>query len=86
MTAERTPESAWERAAAWLSPRMEGVLLPVGTTVLAFLVGGLAVLAAHRNPLTAYKAIFDGTGLNWVLPWTLAATTASSPRSTCSRR
>ena len=43
---------------------MEGVLLPIGTTVLAFLVGGLAVLAADRNPLTAYKAIFNGTGLN----------------------
>ena len=38
-----------------------------------------------RNPLTAYKAIFNGTGLNYVLPWT-SATTASSPRSTCSRR
>ena len=70
MTADRAPESAWERVADWLSPRMEGVVLPIGTTVLAFLVGGLAVLAAHRNPLTAYKAIFNGTGLNWVLPWT----------------
>jgi general nucleoside transport system permease protein len=70
MNDERAPAGAWERIAAWMSPRIEGVLLPVGTTLLAFLVGGLAVLAAHKNPLTAYRAIFDGTGLNYVLPWT----------------
>ncbi len=70
MSDEHTPERGWERVAAWLSPRVEGVILPIGTTLLAFLVGGLAVLAAHRNPLTAYKAIFDGTGLNYVFPWT----------------
>ena len=46
----------------------EGVLLPVGTTLLAFIIGGLVVLAAGHNPLTAYKAIFNGTGLNYVLP------------------
>ena len=70
MTAERVPERGWERVAAWFSTHIEGILLPIGTTVLAFLVGGLAVLAAHKNPLTAYKAIFNGTGLNYVLPWT----------------
>jgi simple sugar transport system permease protein len=67
---ERLPETRLERIAAGVTARAEGVLLPVGTTLLAFLIGGLAVIAAGRNPLTAYHAIFNGTGLNYVLPWT----------------
>ena len=67
---ERLPETRFERIAAGVTARAEGVLLPVGTTLLAFLIGGLAVIAAGRNPLTAYHAIFNGTGLNYVLPWT----------------
>ena len=36
------------------------------TTILAFLIGGLVVLATTgKNPLTVYQAIFNGTGLNW---------------------
>jgi simple sugar transport system permease protein len=31
------------------------------------------VLATGSNPFTTYKAIFDGTGLNWLLPWTSSA-------------
>jgi simple sugar transport system permease protein len=38
---------------------------PLGTTVLAFFMGGLVVLATGHNPLRVYRAIFDGTGLNW---------------------
>jgi len=45
------------------------VLLPVGTTVLAFAIGGLVVAATGHNPIDAYKAIFNGTGLNWFFPW-----------------
>jgi ABC-type uncharacterized transport system permease subunit len=70
VTEHREPETRFERVASGLSSRIEGVLLPVGTTVLAFLVGGLAVLAAGHNPISAYHAIFNGTGLNYVLPWT----------------
>jgi general nucleoside transport system permease protein len=62
--------SLFDRVGGALSARAEGVLLPIGTTVLAFVVGGLAVLAAGHNPITAYNAIFKGTGLNYVLPWT----------------
>src|SRR6185436_19262969 len=58
------------RVGATLSAHAEGVLLPIGTVVLAFVVGGLAVLAAGHNPISAYNAIFKGTGLNYVLPWT----------------
>ena len=42
-----------------------GVIAPLLTTLLAFLVGGLVVLVTGKNPLTTYQAIFDGTGLNW---------------------
>ena len=48
--------------------RAGGVLIPVAATVLAFLIGGLVVLATGANPLTAYKSIFEGTGLTWFIP------------------
>jgi ABC-type uncharacterized transport system permease subunit len=49
--------------------RAGGVLVPVAATVLAFLIGGLVVLITGHNPVTAYKAIFEGAGFNWFLPW-----------------
>jgi ABC-type uncharacterized transport system permease subunit len=47
--------------------RAGGLLVPLAATVLAFLVGGLVVLVTGHNPLGAYKAIFEGTGLNFPL-------------------
>ena len=48
--------------------RAGGILTPVTTALLAFLIGGIVVVATTgHNPLTTYKAIFDGTGLNWLL-------------------
>ena len=47
--------------------RAGGLAVPVAATVLAFFVGGLVVLATGENPFAAYKAIFQGTGLNWPL-------------------
>jgi general nucleoside transport system permease protein len=41
------------------------VLGPIGTTILAFFMGGLVVLVTGDNPLRVYQAIFNGTGLNW---------------------
>jgi simple sugar transport system permease protein len=42
------------------------MLVPLLTTILAFFIGGLVVLATTgKNPLTTYKAIFEGAGLNW---------------------
>ena len=29
----------------------------------------LLLVISGKNPLSTYKAIFDGTGLNWLLPW-----------------
>jgi simple sugar transport system permease protein len=46
-----------------------GVLVPVLTAVLAFFVGGLVILITGHNPLSTYKAIFNGSGLNWIFPW-----------------
>jgi simple sugar transport system permease protein len=47
-----------------------GVITPVLTVLLAFFVAGLVVLATGHDPISTYKAIFDGTGLNYLLPWT----------------
>jgi general nucleoside transport system permease protein len=48
--------------------RAGGFLVPLAATVLAFFIGGLVVLATGANPLSAYKAIFQGTGLTWFIP------------------
>jgi simple sugar transport system permease protein len=47
-----------------------GLVTPLVTTVLAFFIGGLVVLVVTgKNPLSTYKAIFNGSGLNWFFPW-----------------
>ncbi len=47
-----------------------GLLAPVLTAALAFIVGGLVVLVTTgKNPLTTYRAIFEGAGFNWFFPW-----------------
>jgi simple sugar transport system permease protein len=50
-----------------------GIVVPLLTAFIAFLIAGLVVLITGHNPLTTYKAIFDGTGLNWLFPWTSGA-------------
>ena len=53
-------------------------IVPVLTALLAFLIGGLVVLATGHNPLLAYRDIFNGTGLNWIFhPTTSVANTAA---------
>jgi general nucleoside transport system permease protein len=47
-----------------------GVVTPFITVILAFLVGGLVVAVTGHDPTATYKAIFNGTGLNWLFPWT----------------
>src|ERR671915_968601 len=58
-----------ETLAAWFRTRAGGVVAPIAATMLAFLIGGLVVLITGESPLSAYKAIFEGTGLNWFFPW-----------------
>jgi ABC-type uncharacterized transport system permease subunit len=69
------PEGGGETSAARLAAYVQGggVIVPLLTVVLAFLAGGLVILLTGHNPLSTYKAIFDGTGLNWLLPWTSSA-------------
>jgi general nucleoside transport system permease protein len=45
--------------------RAGGIVTPFLTAVFAFFMGGIVVLATGHNPLTTYKAIFEGAGLNW---------------------
>ena len=53
----------------WLAPESGGAITSIITTILAFLIGGVVVAATGHNPLTTYKGIFNGTGLNWFFPW-----------------
>jgi simple sugar transport system permease protein len=75
LSGEPGPEAAAVTPAARLAAyvRAGGVIVPLLTAVLAFLAGGLVILLTGANPLSTYKAIFDGSGLNWLLPWTSAA-------------
>jgi general nucleoside transport system permease protein len=46
-----------------------GIVVPLVTALLAFFVAGLFILATGANPLDTYKALFGGSGLNWLFPW-----------------
>jgi ABC-type uncharacterized transport system permease subunit len=60
-----TPAS---RLAAYV--RGGGVIVPLLTTLLAFLAGGLVMLVTGSDPIATYEAIWKGTGLQWIFPWT----------------
>ena len=46
--------------------RAGGLVVPLITTLLAFLIAGLVVLVTTgHNPVSTYRAIFNGTGLVW---------------------
>ena len=72
--AEHGPPSVAARLAFY--ERAGGILTPVLTGLVAFAVGGIAVLATGHNPIRTYRAIFDGTGLNWLFPWVTGSTRA----------
>jgi len=46
-----------------------GIITPLLTALIAFFIGGLVVALTGSNPFTTYKAVFDGSGLNWLFPW-----------------
>ena len=64
------PEAAAETgtlaARIALRQRSGGIIVPVLTALIAFLLGGVIVLATGHNPLIAYHDIFNGAGLNWI--------------------
>jgi general nucleoside transport system permease protein len=63
-----TPAS---RLAGYL--RGGGIIVPLLTTLLAFFVGGLVMLVTGKDPIAVYEAIWKGTGLQWLFPWTTGA-------------
>jgi general nucleoside transport system permease protein len=53
-----------------LSQRAGGILVPIITALVAFMIGGLLVLGTGHNPFQAYWDIVKGAGLNWLAhPW-----------------
>src|SRR5437660_12572954 len=70
--AEHGPPSVAARLAFY--ERAGGILTPLLTGLVAFMVGGIAILATGHNPIRTYRAIFDGTGLNWLFPWVTGTT------------
>jgi ABC-type uncharacterized transport system permease subunit len=70
-----THEAPGEEAPATVAGRLAGyvrgggIVTPLITALLAFFVGGLVVALTGKDPFATYKAIFDGTGLNWLFPW-----------------
>ena len=45
---------------------LQGAAAPILTTIIAFLMGGVAVAVIGKNPIKVYQAIFKGTGLNFL--------------------
>ena len=72
---EEAPEVVADTSAARLAAYLRGggIIVPILTALLAFFIGGLVILVTGHNPISTYKAIFNGTGLNWLFPWTPAA-------------
>ncbi len=64
------------RLAAYV--RGGGVVVPVLTALLAFVIGGLVVLITGHDPIATYKAIFEGTGFQWLFPWVTGADRATA--------
>ncbi len=62
--ADEPPTTVASRLALW--QKAGGIVVPVLTAVLAFLIGGLIVLATGHNPFQAYWDIINGAGLNWL--------------------
>ena len=54
--------------------RAAGVAASAVTALVAFLAGGVVIVATTgKAPWGVYKAIFEGAGLNWLLPWVSGA-------------
>ena len=75
MSATEEPEILAQTPASRLAGYLRGggVSVPVLTTLLAFVVGGLVMLVTGKDPIATYEAIWKGTGLQWFFPWTTGA-------------
>jgi simple sugar transport system permease protein len=61
---EAPPTTVASRLA--MKQRAGGIIVPVITAIVAFLIGGLLVLATGHNPYQAYWDIIKGAGINWL--------------------
>src|SRR3989442_12446621 len=53
-----------------LMQRAGGILVPVITGLVAFLIGGVVIAATGHDPVQAYWDIVKGAGFNWLAhPW-----------------
>ena len=75
MSATEEPEVRAQTPASRLAGyvRGGGVIVPLLTVTLAFLAGGLVMLVTGKDPIATYEAIWKGTGLQWLFPWTTGA-------------
>jgi ABC-type uncharacterized transport system permease subunit len=75
VSATEEPEAVAITPAARLAAyvRGGGVIVPLLTTLLAFIAGGLVMLVTGKDPIATYEAIWRGTGLQWLFPWTTGA-------------
>jgi simple sugar transport system permease protein len=64
------------RMSAYL--RGGGLVVPILTSVIAFVVAGIVVLLTGHDPFSTYKAIFSGTGLQWLFPWVTGSARSSA--------
>ena len=65
VTPEQAAETGTLAARISLRQRSGGILVPVMTAVVAFVIGGAVVAATGHNPFTTYNDILNGAGLNW---------------------
>ena len=45
--------------------RAGGIVTPVVTALIAFFIGGLVIALTGASPFSTYRAIYEGSGLNW---------------------
>jgi ABC-type uncharacterized transport system permease subunit len=65
----RAPEATSFASSLALKQRAGGIVVPIITVLVAFLMGGVVVAATQHSihkALLAYKDIFEGAGLNWI--------------------
>jgi general nucleoside transport system permease protein len=83
-TPVQEPEPGTVPARVGLYQRAGGIATPLVTTIVAFLIGGLVVLVlSGKNPLSTYREIFNGTGLNWLFPWDATCSVREAGNELC---
>jgi len=66
--AKEPPGTPASRLAGW--QRAGGIITPLITVLVAFLIGGIVIAATGHNPFQAYWDIINGAGFNWLAhPW-----------------